>query len=357
MKEDQSDSLRGRGAVSNPDNRYDTFSRESFDDGWGAADEEPLRLKTILMVDNSRTVISYNESPDVPFDRSINPYRGCEHGCIYCYARPGHAFLGYSPGLDFESRLFYKPDVEDCVRRELAAGGYRCAPIAIGGVTDAYQPLEQRLRLTRRILELLHACEHPFTLVTKSALVERDGDILEAMAARAQAQVMISLTTLDKDLARRMEPRAAAPLRRLEAIRRLSRRGIPVGVLVAPVIPGLTDNELERLMKAAREAGAVSAGYILLRLPLDVADLFREWLEVQEPDRARRVLSLIRDTRKGKLNQTGFGSRMTGSGPYAELIAQRFELAWKRLTFRDSGELNCGDFIKPSTDPRQMRLL
>ena len=357
MKEDRSDSLRGRGAVSNPDNRYDTFSRESFDDGWGAADEEPRSLKTTLMVDNSRTVISYNESPDVPFDRSINPYRGCEHGCIYCYARPGHAFLGYSPGLDFESRLFYKPDAEDCLRRELAAGGYRCAPIAIGGVTDAYQPVEQRLRLTRRILELLHACEHPFTLVTKSALVERDGDILEAMAARGQVQVMISLTTLDKDLARRMEPRAAAPLRRLEAIRRLSRRGIPVGVLVAPVIPGLTDNELERLMKAAREAGAVSAGYILLRLPLEVADLFREWLEVNVPDQAQRVLSLIRDTRKGELNQTGFGSRMTGSGPYAELIAQRFELAWKRLAFRDSGELNCGDFIKPATDPRQMRLL
>ena len=357
MNRHKAKGMKGRGALSNPPNRYASQHREAFDDGWDTAEEAPPRLQTILSVDHSRKVITYNDSPDVPFDRSINPYRGCEQGCIYCYARPTHAWLGHSPGLDFESRLYYKPDAVDCLRRELKAAGYRCAPIAIGGITDPYQPVEQGLRLTRRILELLDQCEHPCSLVTKSALVERDLKLLQHMAERRLVQVMISLTTLQRGLARRLEPRAAAPQRRLQTIRRLVRAGIPVGVLIAPLIPALTDPELEQLMEAVREAGAQSVATILLRLPLEVAPLFQEWLEEHVPGQAQRVLNRIRDTRGGALYEAEFGRRMAGRGAYAELLAQRFRLARQRLGFSDLPPLECSGFIRPGGDPRQLSLL
>ena len=346
---------RGRGAGSNPPNRYDTLIREAFDDGWTSNEATP-GLETTLAVDKSRRVISYNDSPDVPFDRSVNPYRGCEHGCVYCYARPGHAWMGHSPGLDFESRLYYKPDAVDCLQRELTASTYRCAPMAVGGVTDAYQPVERKLELTRGILQLLDACRHPLAVVTKSALIERDLDLLKAMSARCQVRVFVSLTTLDRKLARRLEPRAAAPHRRLQTIQTLSRSGVPVGVLIAPVIPVLTDAELESLMTAARDAGATDARYILLRLPGEVAGLFSQWLETHAPLQADRVLNRIRDTRGGKLYRAEFTNRMSGSGPYAEIVAQRFSLAWKRLGFKAFEALDCSGFVKPGAKTVQLQL-
>ena len=357
MKQLRPKVIKGRGAVSNPPNRYATHHRESFDDGWDNGEASVPKIQTSLNIDHSRKVIAYNDSPDVPFDRSINPYRGCEHGCIYCYARPTHAWLGHSPGLDFESQLYYKPDAVACLRRELSAAGYQCAPIAIGGITDPYQPVEQRLGLTRQILELLEACAHPCTLVTKSALVERDLDLLARMAERQLVQVMISLTTLQRNLARLLEPRAAAAQRRLQTIHRLSSAGIPVGVLIAPLIPVLTDPELERLMESAREAGAVSVDTILLRLPLEVAPLFQEWLETHVPGQAQRVLNRIRDTRGGALYESDFGSRMCGRGAYAELLAKRFRIAHQRLGFSELPPLSCGGFVRPSDDPRQLSLL
>jgi len=356
LKQDKFTHFKGRGAPSNPPDRYAASSRAAFDDGWGTLAKQPAGPQTSLAVDRSRRVIAYNASPDVPFDRSINPYRGCEHGCIYCYARPGHAWLGHGPGLDFETRLYHKPDAPACLQRELAARGYVCAPIVIGGVTDAYQPVEQRLGLTRQILELLHATGHPCSIVSKSALVERDQDLLAAMAGQHRAQVCISLTTLDRELARRLEPRAASPQRRLEVIRRLVRAGIPVGVLIAPLIPVLTDPELEQLMQAAREAGATSARYVLLRLPLEVAPLFSEWLETHEPGKAQRVLERIRDTRGGQLYRADFSQRMRGSGVYAHLLAQRFRLAHRRLGYTEPTELDCSGFRRPAADARQMHL-
>ena len=283
--------VRGRGAISNRGGRYESWSRENADDGWGSIEEsldEIASTATTVEVDTSRKVITRNDSPDVPFDRSINPYRGCEHGCIYCYARPTHAWLGLSPGRDFETRLFYKPEAVALLRRELRARRYRPAPIALGTNTDPYQPVERRLRLTRGILELLKECSHPATIVTKSVLVERDADLLSSMAAESLANVSISVTTLNDELARRMEPRAAGPRQRLATVERLSRRGIPVRVLVAPVIPGLTDHEIETVLRAARDAGARDAGYVLLRLPLEIAGLFHEWLDAQYPLRARQ---------------------------------------------------------------------
>jgi len=356
LKQHKPENIKGRGALSNPPDRYASRHREWFDDGWDSADERPAALRTVLNIDRSRTLISYNESPDVPFDRSVNPYRGCEHGCVYCYARPTHAWLGHSPGLEFESQLYYKPGAADCLRRELGAKGYRCAPMAIGGITDPYQPVEQRLGLTRQILELLEACAHPCTLVTKSALVERDLDLLARMAERRLVQVLISLTTLQPALARRLEPRAAAPQRRLETIRRLRRAGVPVGVLIAPLIPVLTDPELEQLMEAVREAGAQSVDSILLRLPLEVAPLFQEWLERHEPGQARRVLNRIRDTRGGALYESDFGSRMRGRGAYAELLGQRFRIACRRLDFAGLPPLDCTGFTRPARDARQLSL-
>ena len=319
-----------RGAPTNPESRYAGQRREDFDDGWSAAEPLPP-LRTQVGVDASRTVLSFNQSPDVPFDRSVNPYRGCEHGCIYCYARPTHAYLGLSPGLDFETQLFHKPDAAAQLERELAAPGYRPATLVLGANTDPYQPIERRYRITRSVLQVLYDCRHPVAITTKSALVLRDLDLLAPMAERRLAAVLISITTLDRDLARRMEPRAAAPGRRLEVIRGLAQAGVPVGVLVSPLIPGLTDPDLERILVLAAEAGATRAGSILIRLPLEVAGLFEDWLRAHYPDRAERVLSLIRQCRGGRLNDPEFGSRMRGTGPVADLLAQRFRLAARRL--------------------------
>lgn len=320
---------RGRGAVSNPDSRYADQRREAVDDGWYAKAPGPVR--TELAVDASRTVISRNRSPDLPFDRSLNPYRGCEHGCIYCYARPTHAWLGLSPGLDFERRLFYKPAAAEQLRRELARPGYRSATLVLGANTDPYQPIERQLRITRQVLTVLRDCRHPVAVTTKSALILRDLDLLGAMAADGCVAVQLSITTLDAGLARRLEPRAASPQRRLEVMRALARAGISVGVLVSPLIPGLTDQELERILEAAAQAGASRAESLLLRLPLEVEGLFTDWLRVHCPERAGKVLSLIRQCRGGRLDDPRFGTRFTGTGPVADLLRQRFELAAGRL--------------------------
>lgn len=347
---------RGRGAPGQPANRYAAEQREALDDGWGIADEPLPPLETTVTAERSRSVISYNDSPDVGFDRSINPYRGCEHGCAYCFARPTHAYLDLSPGLDFESRLFYKPDAPDILRRELAARGYRCAPVAVGINTDGYQPIERRLQLTRRILEVLLACRHPFTIVTKSALIERDIDLLSEAASRRGVAVMFSFSTLKRELARKLEPRAAAPERRLEALARLADAGIPVGVLAAPCIPGLTDEELDTILTRAREAGASSAGYVLLRLPLEVREIFQDWLQQHEPLRKERVMSLIRGAHEGREYESAFGRRMTGTGAYAEMIAQRFRLAVRRLGYGKGPELDCSGFRPPPAVEGQMSL-
>jgi DNA repair photolyase len=324
---------RGRGALDNPDNRFAEHGRESFDDGWGTLDEPAPPLRTELFVDTSKSLINYNDSPDVPFDRSINPYRGCEHGCVYCFARPTHAYLGLSPGLDFESRIFYKPDAAVLLRRELSKPNYQCAPIALGINTDAYQPAERRLGLTRAVIEVLAEFNHPFSIVTKSALIERDLDLLAPLAERQLVQVAVSVTTLDRHLARSLEPRAAAPERRLETIRRLRAAGVPVIVLVAPLIPFLNDDEMETILAEVREAGALDAGYVLLRLPHEVKDLFQDWLAAHVPLKAERVMNRLRDCRGGKDYDSRFGSRMRGEGEYAELISRRFRLARRKLGF------------------------
>ena len=343
--------VRGRGALSNRGGRYESCARENVDDGWGSLEESLDTIgsaATTLQADASRRVIARNESPDVPFDRSINPYRGCEHGCIYCYARPTHAWLGLSPGRDFETKLFFKPEAAALLRRELGARGYRPAPIALGANTDPYQPVERRLRITRSILEVLEECAHPAMIVTKSVLVERDADLLSSMAGGSLANVSVSVATLDEELSRRMEPRAAGPRQRLAAVERLSRLGIPVRVLVAPVIPGLTDHQVEEVLGAARDVGARDAGYVLLRLPLEVAGLFHEWLEAQYPLRAGKVRSLIRQTAGGRDYQSGFGTRMRGTGPVADLIARRFERCRRRLGFEALPPLDASRFRPPA---------
>ena len=347
---------RGRGAASNRTSRYEAFRRVAFDDGWSRSDAAPAPLRTTLTPDRSRTVISYNGSPDVPFDRSVNPYRGCEHGCIYCYARPTHAWLGLSPGLDFESRLFYKPDAALLLHKELGQPDYRCAPIALGGNTDPYQPVEKRLKLTREVLEVLDACSHPVTVATKSGMVERDIDVLAAMSERNLVAVYVSVTTMDRALARKMEPRAAAPHRRIETVRVLSAAGIPVTVLVAPVIPVLTDWELERILASAFAAGACSARYILLRLPRENKDLFQEWLRVHYPGEAAHITNRLRETQGGSDYDATFGRRMKGRGAYAEMLNQRFDLACRRLGFGEEMALDCSQFRAPSRRPGQLRL-
>jgi DNA repair photolyase len=352
----------GRGATANPDSRYSAEQRQAVDVGWSTDDPLPP-LRTQVGVDASRTVISFNQSPDVPFDRSVNPYRGCEHGCIYCYARPTHAYLGLSPGLDFERRLFRKPDAAAQLERELATPGYRPATLVLGANTDPYQPIERRYEITRSVLQVLHDCRHPVAITTKSALILRDLDLLVPMAQRRLAAVLISITTLDRELARRLEPRAAAPERRLEVIRGLAEAGVPVGVLVSPLIPGLTDPDLERILELAAQSGASRAGSILIRLPLEVAGLFEDWLRAHYPDRAERVLSLIRQCRGGRLNDPDFGSRMRGGGPVAELLAQRFRLAARRLGLDShlerpgSGwDLDSAQFRRPRPPGTQLNL-
>jgi DNA repair photolyase len=348
----------GRGATCNPDSRYARERREAEDDGW-LTDDPPPPLRTQVGVDTSRSLISYNQSPDIPFDRSVNPYRGCEHGCIYCYARPTHAWLGLSPGLDFETRLFRKPDAAGQLERELAAPGYRPATLVLGANTDPYQPVERRLGTTRAVLQVLHDCRHPVAITTKSALVLRDLDLLVPMAELGLVAVQISVTTLDAHLARRLEPRAASPERRLEVVQTLARAGVPVGVLVSPLIPGLTDADLERILERSAAAGVSRAGCLLIRLPREVAELFDAWLRAHVPDRAEHVLSLIRQCRGGRLNDPEFGSRMTGRGPVAELLAQRFRLAARRLGLdrHDSEwDLDASRFRRPRLPGTQLDL-
>lgn len=324
------DRRRGRGSGVNPSGRFEALSRHVFDDGWNSLEELPP-FKTDVQVEKPRTIIARNDSPDISFDRSINPYRGCEHGCVYCFARPTHAYMGMSPGLDFESKLFAKPDAAKLLERELAKDGYTPKTIAIGTNTDPYQPIEKQYRIMREVLEVLEAHDHPVGIVTKSALVTRDADILARMASKGLAKVALSVTTLDRRLARTMEPRAATPPKRLEALRTLSDQGIPVSVMIGPVIPGLTDAEIERILESAHAAGAREAGYIILRLPLEVSPIFKEWLLRHYPDRYRHVISLIRSMRGGKDYDSEWGKRMRGSGPYAWQIGRRFELAARRL--------------------------
>src|SRR5690242_15211221 len=321
---------RGRGAQSNQSGRFEAEARVAFDDGWQSLDELPP-FKTTVSLDTSRKVITRNDSPDIGFDRSINPYRGCEHGCVYCFARPTHANMGLSAGLDFETKLFAKPDAPELLEREISAPNYAPRVIAIGTNTDPYQPIERKYELMRGILEVLDRAGHPVGIVTKSALVTRDIDILARMARRNLVKVALSVTSLDPKLARTMEPRAATPPKRLEAIRKLAEAGIPTSVMVAPVIPAINDMEIERVLDAAAAAGAKEAGYVLLRLPLEVRDLFREWLIENFPDRYRHVFKLIRDTRGGKEYDAKWGERMVGSGPIAWMIGRRFEAACERL--------------------------
>ena len=342
---------RGRGAVTNPASRYDRQTAGQVDDGWSfLTQEEPAAppLDTVLVRDTSRSAISWNDSPDVGFDRAVNPYRGCEHGCIYCYARPSHAYLGYSPGLDFETRILFKPDVARLLERELSRPGYEPRTLALGSNTDPYQPVERTLRLTRAVLEVLERFQHPVSIVTKSCGVLADLDILKRMAAKGLVRVWLSITTLDPALARIMEPRASTPSRRLHAIRALTEAGVPAGVLAAPMIPGLNDAELERILGAAHKAGARHAGYVLLRLPLELKDMFTAWLNEHVPDRARRVLALIRETRAGALNDSRFGQRFTGQGAYADLLAQRFDRMRRQLGFEGRELLDATLFRKPT---------
>src|SRR5580658_222726 len=354
--------LKGRGALSNHAGRYEKQTRvlvdDGWDDGWRADDRAPPPLRTEVIHDATRSIIAHNKSPDLSFDQSINPYRGCEHGCIYCFARPNHAYLGMSPGVDFESRLFAKPNAATLLAKELSAPGYVPRVIAMGTNTDPYQPLEKKMRITRSILEVLRDFRHPVAIVTKSPLILRDLDILSEMAGMGLAKAALSVTTLDRRLARLMEPRAGTPARRLQAIRGLAEAGVPAGVMFAPAIPALNDHEMETVLTAAADAGARSAGYVLLRLPLEIKDLFREWLEANAPDRAKRVMALVRQMRGGKDYDSTWHTRMRGTGPYAELIARRFHMAVKRLGLnREPHTLVLNRFKRPPQLGEQLALL
>jgi len=348
---------RGRGARSNKSGRYEAELREEFDDGWETLAELEA-FKTEVRIEQARSIIATNDSPDISFDQSINPYRGCEHGCIYCYARPTHCYLGHSAGLDFETKLYAKTNAAELLEKELARRTYEPRTIALGAVTDPYQPIERQYRITRSILEVLDRTSHPVGIVTKSALVVRDIDILARMAERGLVKVALSVTTLDRHVARKMEPRASTPTRRLEAIRLLSEAGIPTQVMVAPIVPALNDSEIERILDAAYEAGARDAGYVLLRLPLELKDLFREWLATEFPDRARRVISILQSMHGGRDYTSEFGIRQRGSGPYTDQIAARFRLALKRLGMNERGlKLRTDLFQKPITRGGQLQLL
>jgi len=347
--------VKGRGSSDNPDPRYTEITREAIDDGWVA--EAAPSIKTQVFNDASRSIISYNKSPDVPFDRSINPYRGCEHGCAYCFARPTHAYLDLSPGLDFETKIFTKPNAAELLREELGRPGYKVAPIALGVNTDAYQPIERKSGLTRQLLEVMLEHRHPVSIITKSSLIERDTDLLVALAEQGLLQVELSVTSLDHDLSRTLEPRAVSPTRRLETIHRLSEAGIPVGVLFAPVIPALNDNEMEAILTVVAEAGAIHAGYVMLRLPHEVSELFESWLRQHRPLKATYVMKLIREVCGGRNYRSDFGKRMTGTGTHAELIAQRFALACKRAGLSQKSEsLNCQLFRLPTQIGEQLAL-
>jgi DNA repair photolyase len=351
------DRRRGRGAGVNPSGRFEPLTRHVFDDGWETLEELPP-FKTEVQVEKPRTIITRNTSPDISFDRSINPYRGCEHGCVYCFARPTHSYMGLSPGLDFESKLFAKPDAARLLERELSKPGYEPRTIAIGTNTDPYQPIEKKWRIMREILEVLETHGHPVGIVTKSALVMRDADILSRMAERGLAKVALSVTTLDRRLARTMEPRAATPTRRLEAMRSLGEAGIPVSVMIGPVIPGLNDSEIERVLESAHAVGAREAGYVILRLPLEVSPIFKDWLLRHYPDRYRHVMSLIRSMRGGKDYDAEWGKRMKGAGPYAWQIGRRFEMAARRYGLNtERRPLRTDLFTPPGGQAKQLELL
>jgi DNA repair photolyase len=344
--------VRGRGAVGNPAGRHERLVREPVDDGWFGGDGEPPPLKTVVRIEHAKSVIARNDSPDVPFSQSINPYRGCEHGCIYCYARPNHSYLGLSPGIDFETRLFAKTNAPERLRAELASASYRCEPIALGTATDAWQPIEREHRITRSLLEILSETNHPVTVVTKSSRIERDLDLLAPMARRGLASVHVTITTLDAELARRWEPRAAAPWRRLETIRRLAEAGIPVGVSAAPLVPFLNEPELERILTEARAVGATNAFYMILRLPWELREVFVDWLRTHYPDRANRVLNRLSEMRdasgEGRLNDPRFHHRMKGRGNWAALVRLRFELIARKLGLdRSLPTLRTDLFVRP----------
>ena len=349
---------RGRGAASRPAPRYLETHREAVVDDWpGDAEDGEPRLRTVVGVEHPRSIISRNDSPDLPFGQTINPYRGCEHGCTYCYARPTHAYLDLSPGLDFESRLFVKADAAAVLRRELSAPRYQCSPIMLGANTDAYQPIERQHGVTRKLLEVLVETRHPVSIVTKSALVERDIDLLQELSKHDLVQVFLSITSLDHELARRLEPRASAPRRRLAALRALAAAGIRCGVMVAPVIPALNDSEIEDILEASAAAGCRHAGYVMLRLPREVNPLFQAWLEQHYPLKASHVLSLVRELRDGRLNDASFGTRMSGTGVFAQLIRARFQAACRRLGLaRSDHALSTAHFVPPGKDEAQLSL-
>lgn len=351
--------IKGRGAASFVDGRFAVRTAHGEDDGWGSvyADAEPAsRADTVVTEETARSIISRNDSPDIAFGQSVNPYRGCEHGCVYCFARPSHAYLELSPGLDFETRLFAKTNAAERLQNELSRPGYRCAPIALGINTDSYQPIERRFRITRGVIEVLDACSHPFSLITKNASIVRDVEVLASMAQRGLVSVYFSVTTLDNQLSARMEPRASAPHSRLKAMRTLAQAGVPVGVMVAPVIAMINDGEIERILEAAHEAGARAAGYVLLRLPHELKQVWRDWLRLHYPDRAEHVMSLIQQMSGGKDYDSRFGHRMRGHGPFAQLIGQRFQKAWKRHGFGRLPALDTSRFVAPRKPTPQMEL-
>jgi len=342
-----------RGARSFVAGRFETLAREPFDDGWTPEERDERPLETTVTEERARSIISRNDSPDIGFSQSINPYRGCEHGCIYCYARPSHAYLELSPGLDFETKLFAKTNAAELLRAELSKPGYAPSPIAIGANTDCYQPIERKFRITRQIVEILADCEHPFTMVTKSALVERDLDLLAPMAEKNLVKVFVSIASLDRTLARKLEPRAASPQRRMDVLRNLAQAGVPCGVMVAALIPGLNDKTLEEVLEAASAAGAAEAAYVIMRLPNELKELFKEWLAAHYPERAGHVISIVRQMRGGRDNDPRFGSRMTGTGAFAELIEKRFDIACRRFGLNGHGagrkppSLDCSRFRPP----------
>lgn len=341
--------IKGRGSRDNPAGRFEKTTAEAFDDGWYRDGEPAAPPRTEVSEERARHVISHNTSPDVPFDASVNPYRGCEHGCAYCYARPSHAYLNLSPGLDFETKLFAKTNAAEILRQDLAKPSYICTPLNLGANTDPYQPIEKRYRITRQVLDVLDACNHPCTIVTKNALIERDIDLLARMAARKLVHCFISVTSLDNRLSSKLEPRASAPHRRIQAIATLTAAGIPVSVLVAPIIPAITDSYIEAIVEQAAAAGAVSAGYTVIRLPWELKGLWEDWLDTHYPERKQHVLNLIRDIRGGELNDPDFGTRMRGQGPYADLIRQRIILACKQSGIRRRAQLglDCNAFVPP----------
>ena len=352
---DRTEVVKGRGAVTNPAGRFEGQRLEAVDDGWGSLDDLPRRPETVLVADRPRRAITRNQSPDVPFEQSVNPYQGCEHGCIYCFARPSHAYWNLGPGLDFETRLFHKPGLAELLDQELSSPRYVCKPINLGANTDPYQPAEAEFRTTRRLLEVLLEHRHPVTIVTKGALILRDLELLARLAEQGLVTVLISLTTLDDGLKRTLEPRAASPRARLHAMRRISDAGVPVGALLAPLIPALNDQELERLLEAAADHGAARAGYLLVRLPLELGRLFEQWLREHYPARADRVLNLLKDLRGGRLNDPRFGHRMRGEGPYAELLAARFAAGCRRygLSTGSGPALDTSRFLRNPRNPQQ----